>query len=194
MKKLFLLLWFLPSIICLGQTKEDLLYLIDKFPVDKRGNVDFCITDSVSKASQPFLYQRAVQAINYYFKDSPSPSIPLYDVKGNVIIYRGRFGRYDRTKKVFSSTLHTYIYRFTLKIEYKENWYKIEIYDIEESENEMTIPLTDMLDKNYYNKTRQTANSIKSRYNSIYFIYNYMNDKLHSINNFLKSGEKKARK
>ncbi|BEG98058.1 hypothetical protein [Bacteroides sedimenti] len=194
MKRVLFLLSLFSAITCLGQTKEDLFYLIDKIPVDKAGNIDFCITDSVSKTSHMSLYEKAVEAITYYFKETPPPSVPLGDKKGNTIIYRGKFGRYYRTGKVFSSTPHTYIYHFTLRIECIGNKYKIEINDIEESDNENNTTLKDMLDKSFYNNTRLASNSIKNRYDSIYFIYNYVNDKLRSISNFMKAAEKKSGK
>ncbi|WP_321517986.1 hypothetical protein [uncultured Bacteroides sp.] len=193
MKKLLFILLFLPT-LCFGQTKQDLFYLIDKFPVDKSGNIDFCITDSLKNVSKESLHVRAIQAINYFFKDSPSPIMPVYNETNDMIIYRGRFGRYERTKKTFSSVLNTYIYRFTLKIEYEDNWYKIDFYDISESIENITTDLSDLLNKDYYNKARLTASSLKTKYNSILFIYNYLTNKTNSIDEYMKQVEKKTGK
>jgi len=100
MRKLLLILLFIP-VICSGQTKDDLFYLIDKFPVDKSGKVDFYIIDSVKNISKENLHIRAIKAIDYFFKDSPSPMMPVYNDGNDMITYRGRFGRYERTKKTF---------------------------------------------------------------------------------------------
>ncbi|WP_321437948.1 hypothetical protein [uncultured Bacteroides sp.] len=193
MKKILYLILFIPS-ICLAQTKNDLLYLIDKFPVDKGGNVDFCIMDSINDVSQETIHTKAIQAIGHFFKDTPSPAVPLFVEKDNAIVYRGRFGRYERAKKTFSTVLHTYIYRFTLKIKYNDNKYKIDIYDISESENNITTDLSDLLNKDYYIKANLSSNSIKTKYNSIYFIYNYLTNKIYSINQYMKATEKKSGK
>jgi hypothetical protein len=190
MKKLLLLLLLLP-LICFGQTKQDLFYLIDKFPVDKSGNIDFCIVDSVKNVSKESLHTRAIQAIYFYFKDVPSSAIPLYDDTNDIIIYRGRFGRYERTQKVFSSVLNTYIYRFTLKLECENNIYKIDFYDISESRGNITTDLSDLLNKDYYNRTKLLSNTLKAKYNSILFIYNYLTNKIKLINEYMKQPEKK---
>jgi hypothetical protein len=193
MRKLLLILLFIP-VICSGQTKDDLFYLIDKFPVDKSGKVDFYIIDSVKNISKENLHIRAIKAIDYFFKDSPSPMMPVYNDGNDMITYRGRFGRYERTKKTFSSVLIAYIYRFTLKIEYEDNWYRIEIYDISESIDNITTDLSDLLNKEYYNKARLTSSSLKTKYNSIFFIYNYLTNNIKSINEFMKKADKGAGK
>jgi len=181
MRKLIYLIWFLPC-ICLAQTKDDLFYLIDKFPLDKAGNVHWCITDSITNTNRESLHSRAIQAIDYFFKDSPAP----YSGANDMITYRGRFGRYERAKKTFSTVFNEYIYRFTLNIEYKDNWYKIDIYDISESTGNITTDLSTMINKEYYNKTRLTAGALKSKYYSIYFVYNYLTSKIRSIDLFMK--------
>jgi len=193
MRKLLLILLFIP-VICSGQTKDDLFYLIDKFPVDKSGKVDFYIIDSVKNISKENLHIRAIKAIDYFFKDSPSPMMPVYNDGNDMITYRGRFGRYERTKKTFSSVLIAYIYRFTLKIEYEDNWYRIDIYDISESIDNITTDLSDLLNKEYYNKARLTSSSLKTKYNSIFFIYNYLTNNIKSINEFMKKADKGAGK
>ncbi len=193
MKKTLLIILFLP-IICFGQTKQDLFYLIDKFPKDRSGVVDFYTVDSLKNTNNEVLHARAIQAIEYFFKDSPSPLMPAYNDNENTIIYKGRFGRYERTKKGFSTILNTYIYRFSLKIEFRDNWYRIDIYDISESiENNMT-DLADLLNKEYYNRTKLSASSLKLKYNSIYFIYNYISTKIKSINEYMKQSGKNSNK
>lgn len=193
MKKLLILLLLLPAICC-GQTKQDLFYLIDQFPVDKSGNIDFCIIDSVRNIKKEALHLRAFQSIDYFFKDTPSSTMPLYNDTNDVIIYKGRFGRYERTKKTFSSVLNTYIYRFTLKIEYENNWYKIDFYDISESVGDITTDLSDLLNKEYYNKTKLSTSTLKAKYNSIFFIYNYLTNKIKSIDEYMKQTGKKTEK
>lgn len=193
MRKFLISILFIP-IICFGQTKQDLFYLIDKFPKDKSGMVDFYIVDSLKNTNKEVLHARAIQAIEYFFKDSPSPLIPAYNDNENTITYKGRFGRYERAKKGFTTTLNTYIYRFSLKIEYRDNWCRIDIYDISECiENNMT-DLADLLNKEYYNKTKLSASSLKLKYNSIYFIYNYISTKIKSINEYMKQAGKSSNK
>ncbi len=184
MRKLLFLVLFLP-IIVFAQTKQDLFYLIDKFPVNKSGDVDFCIIDSVKNSSKGVIYIKAIQVIDHCFKNAPSTTIPLYDDVNNIIIYKGKFIRFDRTQKTFSTVLNTYIYRFTLKIECMDNAYKLSIYDISESEGDFTILLSDLLKKEYYEKMKLSAGSLKAKYNSILFIYNYLTSKIKSVREYL---------
>jgi len=184
MRKLLFLVLLLP-VMAFAQTKQDLFYLIDKFPVSKSGDVDFCIIDSVKNSSKESIYIKATQVIDYCFKNAPSTTMPLYDDVNNIIIYKGKFIRIDRTQKTFSTVLNTYIYRFTLKIECMDNAYKLRIYDISESEGDFTILLSDLLKKEYYEKMKLSAGSLKAKYNSILFIYNYLTNKTKSVHEYM---------
>ena len=62
---------------------------------------------------------------------------------------------------------------------------ELSIYDISESEGDFTIMLSDLLKKEYYEKMKLSAGSLKAKYNSILFIYNYLTSKIKSVREYM---------
>lgn len=136
MKKIFLIISLvILSVNSFSQTKENLQKLIDKFPRNEEGEVVFTLIDTIPDKSKSDLYYSAYSYIIERY-NSANNVIQMNDSIRGTIICKGSTSIGVTTGKVlFTDIVCTFYYPYTLKIQCKDNRYKVGICNIQPGSN-----------------------------------------------------------
>jgi hypothetical protein len=190
-KSIATLILFLSTMSLSAQTKEELFKLFDEIPRDKNGEISYTLIDSI-KSTKEALYFNAKSYIVDNFK-SANDVIQLDDKDNFTIIGKGST---KTTIKVISGMLpfyFDYYLNYNLRIQSKENRYKIDIYNIVVKNyteyGEITYTYQDGCNKSLFENDYKTKSMQKAAIKHRYPIYEYANqyfiDILYSIKDYM---------
>ena len=101
-------------------------------PVDKNGNILYSAVIKMDNLSSKQIYSKAKMALSSFWK-STEDAIFLDDTINNIIISKGKT-QWEKKSRTQFLTIGFYVW-FSVKIECRDNRYRISIYDTKSSSN-----------------------------------------------------------
>lgn len=150
-------------------TKEDLSELLKKTPLDEEGKFSISEVVNIDGQNKDKLYDAAYQYIVDAFVNANNV-VQMKDKESGIIVCKGRTSVNFTVKDIFGISTYPEDLLFTLKLQFKDGRYKIQIYNLSvENTNDESFSFETLLLPDHYVKKSSNLLIPAPDYSSKYY-------------------------